>query len=111
MALLLLILGGLFALGFGFVLFHVPGEPAERRAILPYYYAMPVVLMGTALVLNVGLARGWPGLLFLGGIAAVALATSRVCGKCGVAVQPRSLVPPKYCAHCGRAFRDTGNER
>ncbi|MDZ5650707.1 hypothetical protein [Nitrospirillum sp. BR 11828] len=111
LALLLLILGALFTLGFGFVLFHVPGEPAVRRAILPYYCAVIVVLLGAALLLNVGLAHAWPGLLLMGAIAAVALATSRVCGHCGIAVQPRSLVPPRHCAHCGHAFSDAGDDR
>ncbi|MBB6252834.1 hypothetical protein [Nitrospirillum iridis] len=106
LALLLLILGALFAFGFGFVLFHVPGEPAVRRAILPFYCAVPVILMGAALLLNVGLAKGWPGLLLMAGIAAVVLATSRVCGKCGIAVQPRSLITPKFCAHCGHALSE-----
>ncbi|MDG3439890.1 hypothetical protein [Nitrospirillum amazonense] len=111
LALLLLILGGLFALGFGFVLFHVPGEPADRRAILPYYCAAIVILMGTALLLDLGLAKGWPGLLFLVGLGVVALATSRVCSRCGIAVLPRSLVPPEHCAHCGHAFGGGRDDR
>ncbi|MEE3624870.1 hypothetical protein UCD39_12855 [Nitrospirillum sp. BR 11752] len=111
LALLLLILGALFTLGFGVVLFHVPGEPAVRRAILPYYCAVPVVLFGAALLLSVGLAQGWPGLLLMGGIAAVALATSRVCNHCGIAAQPRSLIPPKHCARCGQAYSDAGDAR
>ncbi|TWB24665.1 hypothetical protein FBZ89_101291 [Nitrospirillum amazonense] len=104
---LLVLLGATLVLaGIGCVLHFVPGDPALRRRVLPWYYA------GAAgfTFLVIGLGTHWSQLvlaLVLAAVAAGKLAlTSGFCERCGVITSTRGFSIPDRCARCGHAFPD-----
>ena len=92
-------IGGTVALG-------LLRDPATKRVAQRALVVVAGVLFVTAVWFFDGSARS----VTFAGVAALVIALAnfllvRVCNSCAALIQPRYLVPPKFCSKCGAPLR------